>query len=102
MTVDLFALIAGALLSLAFSYVPGLKDKFAQLPPETKRLIMAGLLFLTAMAVFGLACAKWLDSFWPGMGVACTQSGVIDLVRIFALAAISNQSIFRLSKPKQT
>ena len=101
MTIDLLALIAGALLSLAFSYIPGLKDKFGQFPPETKRLVMAGLLFGVALALFGLACANWLEALWPGMGVACTQAGALELVRIFALAAISNQSTFQLSKPSQ-
>ena len=36
------SLFAGALLSLAFSYVPGLNTWFDGQEPTTKRLIMAG------------------------------------------------------------
>ena len=43
MTPESFALIVGAIVSLFFSYIPGLNTWFDQLLPEYKRLIMAGV-----------------------------------------------------------
>jgi hypothetical protein len=44
---------AGLLLSLGFSYVPGLSEWFAALAPTYKRLLMlAGLLLVTSRVVF--------------------------------------------------
>ncbi len=39
MTVEQLGAIAGVILSLLFSYVPGLSDWFSALPATTKRLI---------------------------------------------------------------
>jgi len=63
MTTTLLSSIAGSLLSLLFSYLPGLSDWYAQLgvnPDDggtRKRLLMLALLCLTALA-----------SFWLGLG----------------------------------
>jgi hypothetical protein len=97
MTIDLLALIVGVILSLMFSYVPGLAPKFQALIPETKRLIMAALLFLSAAAVYGLSCGGVLESLWPGLGIACTQIGALALVRIFILSLVANQGTFSIS-----
>jgi hypothetical protein len=37
---ETLAMAAGALLSLAFSYVPGLGDRYGALTPAAKRLVM--------------------------------------------------------------
>lgn len=97
MNADLLALLAGAILSLAFSYVPKLRERWSAQDPEVKRIIMAGLLFLVAAAVFGLACAGWLASFLPGIAVECSQAGLLDLVRIYILALAANQSTYSIS-----
>jgi len=89
---DLLAVIAGALLSLAFSYIPGLSTGFAALKPEVKRLIMLALLLLVAVAVFLLGCYAILSA-----GIACTQAGAVQLAWVFALAVISNQSTYSIS-----
>jgi hypothetical protein len=90
-TPEMLALIAGVVLSLVFSYVPGLNVKFAALDPTYKRLIMLGLLVLTAGAVFGLSCASVLT------GVTCDQPGLMQLVTILILSVIANQSTFAIS-----
>ncbi len=95
MSVESLALIAGGLLSLLFSYIPGLNAGFAGLGSEVKRLIMAGLLFLVAAVIYGLSCAGVGGSF--GVSVPCTQEGLLGLVNVFVLAVIANQSAFSIT-----
>ena len=77
MTTTLLSSIAGSLLSLLFSYLPGLSDWYAQLgvnPDDggtRKRLLMLALLCLTALASFGLACSGWGSAF--GMALNCER-----------------------------
>lgn len=85
------AMIASVVLSLLFSYIPGLRGWFDQFVPEAKRLIMLILLALTTGAVFGLACAGIIT------GLACTRVGVIDVVWAFILAVIANQSAYAIT-----
>ena len=94
-TPEVIAMLAGALLSLAFSYIPGLSDKFGAMLPEYKRLIMAGLMVLVGAGAFGLSCAGILD------GLTCDQPGVIRLVWVIILAITANQSMWLISKPTQ-
>lgn len=91
LTPDLLALVAGVILSLAFSYVPGLNTKFAVLDPIYKRLIMLVLLLITAGGVYGLSCAGLLSY------VTCDQGGAWLLLGIFIRAAVANQSAYLLS-----
>ena len=91
MTSDLLASISGIVLSLVFSYIPGLNTKFAKLDSGIKRLIMAGLLLITAGAAFGLSCAKIFPT------VACSQEGALGLVKVFVMALIANQSAYLIS-----
>lgn len=93
-TPDLLSLVAGAVLSLIFSYVPGLNTKFASLTSEAKRGIMALLLLLTAFAIYGLTCGGILQT-----GLTCDQPGLTRLAYNFFLALISNQSTFTISPP---
>lgn len=86
--------VAGLLLSLAFSYAPGLSDKFEPLDPTTKRLIMAGVLVLAALVMFGLGCAS-LDTT-----VSCDQTGATGLLKALGAALVVNQSAYLISPPK--
>ena len=92
LTSEILAGIAGAILSLAFSYVPGLNTKFAALPEESKQAIMAGMLLLTAGLIFGLSCASIL-----AIGIACTQGGIYQVVWLWIMAITANQSVHRIT-----
>lgn len=91
MTSDLLSAIAGIVLSLLFSYIPGLSTKFAKLASSTKRLIMAGLLLATAGAAFGLSCANVFAS------VTCDKPGILGLISNFIFALIANQGAYSIS-----
>lgn len=84
---------AGILLSLGFSYLPGIKEKFAGLSPTNKRLVMLGMLALVALAVFALGCTE-LE--WAGW-VSCSEAGAWALARIFIAAVIANQAAFEVA-----
>jgi hypothetical protein len=91
MTSDQLAAIAGLVLSLVFSYTPGLKDLFDKLDATQKRLVMAGLLVIVAAGAFGLSCAKVLAV------VTCDKTGALGLVSAFIAALVANQAAFQIS-----
>ena len=95
LTPDSLALVAGAVLSLAFAYIPGLKRKYDSLSGEWNRVIMALLLLGVAAAIYGLGCAGVVE------GIDCSQAGLISLVQVFVLALMGNQSTYSLAVPKR-
>ncbi|NMC12674.1 MAG: hypothetical protein GYA34_07295 [Chloroflexi bacterium] len=101
MSAEMLAAIAGALLSLLFSYVPGLSDWYASLGAAQndqgtrKRLVMLGLLALVAAGSFGLSCAGWGTGY--GLELSCDQQGVMGLLQALLLAAMANQATHRLT-----
>lgn len=94
MTSEQLGALAGLILSLAFSYIPGLSDKFAALDATVKRLIMAALLLVVAVVALLLSCAQIVNT------VTCSQAGVIQLVNVFIAALVANQAAFLISPQK--
>lgn len=89
--------IAGALLSLGFTYLPGLNTWFGKLAKENKKLVMLIVLALATAAVFGYSCAG------QGAAFTCDQAGAWAAVALFIKAAIANQAAHRLTpKAKET
>lgn len=93
MTSEQISALAGVVLSLAFSYAPGLSDWFGGLRSEYKRLIMAGLMLIVAAAAYGLTCAGWLET-----AIVCDETGVIALVWAYVAAIVANQATFTLTR----
>lgn len=91
-TPEALALIAGALLSLAFSYVPKLNTVYAVWAPEYKRLVMLGLLLISAVSIYFLGCGSIIQA-----GITCDHAGILKLTYIFFLAVMSNQSTFTIT-----
>ena len=98
MTAEQLIAIAGAILSLAFSYIPGLKNRYEPLSDEMKRLVMLGLLVLVVAGVFGLACSRF--GAYVGIAVACDEPGLVALVWALVLAIMANQSTYLIT-PKR-
>lgn len=94
MTGEQLGALAGLILSLAFSYIPGLSDKFALLDSTQKRLIMAALLLVVSIGAFGLSCASVINA------IECTQAGALNLVTTFIAALVANQAAFLISPQK--
>ena len=95
MSAESISLIAGSILSLFFSYMPGLNARFAGLSAEIKRLIMLGLLVLVSAGVYGLACTSFGAQF--GVAVTCDQEGLVALLGSLLLAVIANQTTYTIT-----
>jgi putative flippase GtrA len=91
MTGTELAAIAGILLSLLFSYLPGLKTWYSQKDSQTQSLIMLVLLLLTATGVYGLSCS----GMWSF--VTCDNAGIKALIEAFIAALVANQAAYVLT-----
>ena len=91
LTVEAITAIAAAVLSLIFSYVPPVAKWYNGLVSDTQRIVMLGALLLTVGVIFGLSCAGLVS------GVECTQAGLYEMIKLFALAAVANQTTNLLS-----
>ena len=102
MSAETLSLLAGAVLSLLFSYVPGLAGWYGRLGTDPgdggtlKRLVMLALLALVAGGAFALACAGLGESL--GIAVSCDQAGAVGLLRALVLAVVANQSTYKITK----
>jgi hypothetical protein len=95
MDAQTLALLSGVVLSLLFSYIPGLNTWYAALDGTIKRLIMLALLFVTGLAVVGIACAGFGVAL--GISVTCDQTGFIGVLKAFVAAAIANQAAYSVT-----
>jgi len=80
--------IAGILISLAFSYIPGLSDWFEKLEGDQKRLVVGLSLVLAAGLIFGAACLGWISS------ITCTVASLPVLGNALVSALIANQATY--------
>lgn len=95
MSAEMLAAIAGAILSLLFSYVPGLNTWYQALEATSKRLIMLGLLILVAGGCLGLACAGWGADL--GLKLTCDRAGFVGLIQALIVAIMANQTAYSIS-----
>lgn len=89
---ELIALVAGAVVSLIFSYFPVLRVKFAGLTQEAKSGIMLGLNVLIVVALCLLDAFDIFD-----FGLTFDKAGIANIVLTFFAAMIANQSAYVLS-----
>ena len=79
MTADELSAVAGVVLSLLFSYIPGVADLYERLDGVQNRLVMGALLVVVAGAAFGLSCGGVIDA------VVCDKAGALGLVTALIL-----------------
>ena len=96
MTSESIAATAGIVLSLSFSYIPGLKQWYDSQTPQTRSLVMLGALAVVSAAVFGLSCAGFAADL--GINVTCDQAGAVGLVKAFFVALIANQATYTATR----
>lgn len=95
MSTETLTAAAGILISLACSYIPKLKDKYAALDGTQKRLMMLTALLAITAGTFGLSCAK--VAIAGVVLVTCDQVGAISLIQPFIAALVANQAAFLIS-----
>jgi hypothetical protein len=95
-TPEILSMVTGAVLSLVFSYVPGLNAWFAKKEKETQQLYMLGLMIIVAGAAFGLACGNVLYDLF-GVVLTCDRAGALTVVKALLLAIAGNQTVYRIT-----
>ena len=93
MSAELISSVSGIVLSLVFSYIPGIKERFEPLANRYKRAVIGGLLVLVTGAWFGLSCAGIVD------GPTCDKAGAVEAVTFLIRALVANQAAYLLNKP---
>jgi hypothetical protein len=89
---SVLAVLAGGLLSILFSYIPGLRVKWALLSEEWQKLAMAGLVVVVALVMFGFGCLNFVNT-----GLECSQPGAVKLIWMIFVSLAANQTVFKLS-----
>jgi len=92
MTATELSAIAGVVLSLVFSYIPGVKNWFDGLESVFKQAVMGGVLIFVTGVIFGLACYGVI------VAVECTQAGALGLIMALIAALAGNQSTYLITK----
>ena len=95
LTATQLSAIVGVLLSLVFTFIPGLKTWYASLDATKKPVVMVVALFLTTAVIFGLAC---LPSS-PYQYFTCDIAGFWQAVALFVSALIANQATYLITSP---
>lgn len=93
LTLDAIAMVVGAAISLAASYLPGFRAKWAALDDDRKRSAMAVATIATGVVLYVLACVPALA--FPFM--ACPAGGVWSLIGTIIAALVANQATDRVS-----
>lgn len=92
MTSETLALVAGTLLSLLFSHVPGFSTWYEPKDSQTKAFIMAVLLLVVAGVSYWLGCAS------PYQYFECSETGFWAAARVFLMALVANQGTHEIAK----
>lgn len=88
-TSDILSGAAGVLLSLAFSFIPGLGQWLAVKDPVWKRLTVLIAVVLVAAGAFALSCANVQGLPFQ---VACSTAGAVGLVQAVVVCLIASQA----------
>jgi hypothetical protein len=94
-TPELIAAVVGAVLSLAFSYFPVLRIKYAALPAESKSGIMIGM---NVLAVLGMCFLDYFEVF--DFGLLFDKGGIARIIMTFIAAMVANQTTYLASPQK--
>jgi len=84
--------LAGILLSLVFSYIPGASTWYEKFTAQQKSLLMLLFLALACVVIFVASCLGFLTQ------LACTADGAKSLIPLFISAMIANQSTYQITK----
>lgn len=90
LTLELFGALFGGIISVFFSWCPGLRTWFAGLSKTFKQLTMLG--FSLALIIFiGVSSCTHLWTF-----MTCDKVGFMKLATVWFFFLVSNQSIYRI------
>ncbi len=94
-TPETLSAVAGVVLSLCLSYIPGLRTYYGAFSEDQKKVVMLGLLALVTIAIVALSCTQTL------VLIPCSQENlgqvVLRAIMVFVSALIGNQSVFLIT-----
>ncbi len=96
MSVETLSASAGILLSVLFSYCPGLSTWYNGQDGTRKRLVMLGSLAAVALGALGLSCLG-VQQAWQTPLPACSLFGLQAAGEAFVLALVANQAAYLIS-----
>lgn len=91
MTAEVLAATAAILISLALSYVPGLRERFDALAGDQKRAVVGASIVLCALLAVALSCAG-LAGY-----TTCDQVGVFNALSVLIAALVASQGAYMLT-----
>ena len=98
LTAAVLLAVVGALLSVAFTWFPGLNTWYAGLNKDQQSAIMLGLLILAAAVMITLGCSGLIMV----VGLVCTPQGIFTVVINLGVglvtAMMANQGTYGLTK----
>ena len=98
LTPEWLTLAAGAVLSLAFSFVPGLNVWYAAKSETFKKWFMVGML----CAVSGVLITSMCLSVIVIEGLTCSEIGIGTFLETLLLAILANQGVYGLTPLPQS
>lgn len=93
MNAETLSAIAGAILSLGMSYIPGIAPYYNAQSPTVKRAVMAVLLIIATALSLGAGCIGAFEA----IASTCDQNGAETALRALLLALMANQATYMLS-----
>jgi len=84
-----YAIIAGALLSLAGFYLPWFNTWYKKLTAGNKQLVMLGLIFVAVAGRFGLACIG------KDIAFVCDANGAYEALSAFVMTVVANAGVYK-------
>ena len=95
MSSQVLAGLGGVVLSLLFSYAPGLQAWYGKLTSQAQSLIMLACIVVVALVAFGLSCAGFENI------TTCDETGAYGLLKLVVAVAITSQTTYILSPQKK-
>lgn len=97
MTPEYLAGLVAAILSILMEWVPGFYSWWNAFDESKRRLLSLAIFGLVGVAIYGLSCVGYAEVVGVPI-LACTNEGLIQLVRIIFASIISSQSVHLLTK----
>lgn len=96
MSAEFLSGVAGIVLSLMISYIPPIARAYAQLTGDYKRLVMAVLLIVVALAATWMSCTGLGREI--GVDITCDTNGFFAVMTSLITALTANQAVYALTR----
>ena len=98
MTVEIFSVFVGMVISFVFRFAPILKEKYYMLTDKVQQLVMAVVLVVVAIVVYALECLLNPPIDVPTIALVCGKDGIRQFIVILVSMIVGNQSLYPLIK----